>query len=81
MKWPSRTPEPFISPIMVRVIASVLLAIGLFLVYVAVTNYTAFGIWPALLIGLSGVTTAGFATASIITASPTWIMLDLILPG
>lgn len=81
MKWPSRTPEPFVPPTLVRVVASVMLAIGLFLIYIAATNYEVLGMWPAILIGLGGVTTSGFAIASLVTADPTWILLDLILPN
>ncbi|MBH1980752.1 hypothetical protein I8H83_04195 [Candidatus Saccharibacteria bacterium] len=81
MKWPSRTSEPLVSPALVRVVASVLLVIGIFLIYIAATNYEMLGIWPAILIGFGGVTTSGLAIVSIITADPTWIMLDLILPG
>lgn len=77
---PNREPEPFVSPTITRTVASVLLVIGLFLIYIAVTNYAALGMWPALLIGAGGASTSMLALTTIITADPSWIMLDLILP-
>ena len=65
---------------LVRVIAFVLLAVGLFLVYVAVTSYSSLGIWIALLVGLSGVTTVLFSSIALKTGRAEWIMLDIILP-
>lgn len=75
-----RDPEPFVSPTLVRVVASVLLAIGLLLIYIVMTNYSALGVWPSIAIGISGVGMSGCATLSLITADPAWILLDLIMP-
>lgn len=61
-------------------IASVLIIIGCAIVFLAVTNIATFG-WWSLLIGLGGLTTITAAIMSIITNDPTWILLDLILPG
>lgn len=54
--------------------------LGVVLVAVAVMNVTTFG-WWSLLIGLSGLTTIAAAVMSIIKNDPSWILLDLIIPG
>lgn len=64
----------------VRCVGVVLLFLGLALVYIAATNFSAIG-WPAAFMILGGLSTAGFATASIYSGNPSWILLDLILPG
>lgn len=61
-------------------IASLLMLLGLALVMLAATNVAEFG-WWSLLIGLSGITTIGAAIMSIIKNDPSWILLDLIIPG
>lgn len=61
-------------------IASILLVLGVVLVVVAVMNVTTFG-WWSLLIGLSGLITIVAAIMSIIKNDPSWILLDLIIPG
>ena len=79
MKNPN--PEPLVPPTLTRTVASVLLVIGIFLIYIAVTNHEALGMGFALLVGLGGITTSSFALMAIITADPSWILLDLILPN
>ncbi len=61
-------------------IASILLVLGLAIVVAAIMNFTTFG-WWSLLIGLSGLTTIVAAVMSIIKNDPSWILLDLIIPG
>lgn len=61
-------------------IASILLLLGLTLAIAAIMNVTTFG-WWSLSIGLSGLTTIVAAIMSIIKNDPSWILLDLILPG
>ena len=61
-------------------IASILIILGSAIVLLAVTNIATFG-WWSLLIGLGGLTTITAAIMFIITNDPTWILLDLILPG
>jgi len=61
-------------------LASILIVCGAALIFVAVTNISNFG-WWSLPIGLSGLATATAATLSIIKNDPTWILLDLIIPG
>lgn len=74
-------PSGQLAPVwLVRVIAFVLLALGLFLVYVAATSYANLGIWIALVVGLSGVTTIFFSSIALKTGRAEWIMLDIILP-
>lgn len=76
-----RRPSGQLAPVwLIRVIAFVLLAVGLFLVYLAVTSYSSLGIWIALLVGLSGVTTVLFSSIALKTGRAEWIMLDIILP-
>ncbi len=53
---------------------------GLALVVLAIANIANFG-WWSLFIGLSGATTIGAAVTSIVRNDPSWILLDLILPG
>ena len=61
-------------------VASMLLVLGLVLVIVAAMNVATFG-WWSLLVGLSGLTTVATAIMSILKNDPSWILLDLILPG
>ncbi len=61
-------------------IASILIIIGSVLVVVSVMNIGSFG-WWSLLIGLSGLTTIVPAIMSIVKNDPSWILLDLIIPG
>ncbi|HBO64478.1 TPA: hypothetical protein DD425_00770 [Candidatus Saccharibacteria bacterium] len=61
-------------------IASMLLVFCLTLVVVATINVNTFG-WWSILIGLSGLTTFFVAVMSIIKNDPSWILLDLIIPG
>jgi hypothetical protein len=64
----------------VRLVAALLLIGGLVIMYLAVVGYTTLG-WPAIILFFSGLTTAGFATISLISGDPEWILLDLIIPG
>lgn len=61
-------------------VASILIILGIALVVLAVANITAFG-WWSLILGASGVSTIAAAAMSIITNNPSWILLDLIIPG
>jgi hypothetical protein len=61
-------------------IASILLVLGFALLIAAVIHVATFG-WWSLLIGLSGLTTIVAAAMSIIKNDPSWILLDLIIPG
>ncbi len=61
-------------------IALILLILGLALIILAMSNINSFG-WMSLVIGISGLTIVSAATASIVTNDPSWIMLDLFIPG
>ncbi len=65
---------------MLIVVSLILIQFGLALVVLAVANISNFG-WWSLFIGLSGATTIGAAVTSIVRNDPSWILLDLILPG
>lgn len=64
----------------VRVVAALLFAGGVALMYLTATNLSTLG-WPAIALFIGGLTTAGFAVTSFVTGDPEWILLDLILPG
>ena len=76
-----RKPEQLVSPTLVRIVAAILFFIGLFLIYIAATNYDAMGIWVALGVGIGGATSCMFSAQSFITGDPEYILLDLIIPG
>lgn len=61
-------------------IASILLILGLALIVLSLVNIISFG-WWSVLIGLGGLTTVAAAVMSILKNDPSWILLDLILPG
>lgn len=61
-------------------ICIILIVLGRALVVLAVMNIALFG-WWSLLIGASGATTVAAAIMSIVKNDPSWILLDLILPG
>ena len=61
-------------------IASVLFLLGCALVVLAIVGIASLG-WWSVLIGLSGLTTIFAATMSIVKNDPSWILLDLIIPG
>jgi hypothetical protein len=60
-------------------IASVLITIGLAIVYVGFTNIDALGWWTVLTV-LSGLVITGAAVTSIVRNDPSWILLELLLP-
>jgi len=62
------------------IVGSILIVIGLALVILAVSNIPGFG-WWSIAVGLSGVSTIGAAVMSIVKNDPSWILLDLIIPG
>ncbi|MGB4768749.1 MAG: hypothetical protein WBP22_05860 [Candidatus Saccharimonas sp.] len=61
-------------------ICAILIVLGGALAVLAVINIALFG-WWSLLVGAGGVTTVAAAIMSIIKNDPSWILLDLILPG
>ena len=61
-------------------VASILWLCGAVVVIIAVTNFAALG-WWAIALAAGGLSSMGFATASVVTGKPEWILLDLILPG
>ncbi len=61
-------------------LAGVIMLVGLAIVLLGVTNIGAFGWWSIPLIA-SGLSSMGFASATIVTGKPEWILLDLLLPG
>ena len=61
-------------------VSSVLILLGSALVVLAIMNIALFG-WWSLLLGVSGLMTIGAAIMSIIKNDPSWILLDLLLPG
>lgn len=61
-------------------IASILIVLGSALILLAVINISNFG-WWSLVIGVGGLTTVAAAIMSIIKNDPSWILLDLIIPG
>ena len=60
-------------------IASVLITIGLAIVYVGFTNMDALGWWTILTV-LSGLIIAGAAVMAMFRNDPSWILLELIFP-
>lgn len=64
----------------VLVVASIIWISGAAVVVVAVTDSAALGWWAVPLVA-GGFSSMGFATASLVTGKPEWILLDLILPG
>ncbi len=61
-------------------ISSVLILFGLTLLALAIIYIADLG-WWSLAVGLSGIFTTIMATLSILYNDPSWILLDLILPG
>jgi hypothetical protein len=61
-------------------IASTMIVLGGVVTVLAIANISTFG-WWSLLIGLGGLTSVVAATMSIIKNDPSWILLDLIIPG
>ena len=61
-------------------VAALLIVFGLALVWIAAITIASFG-WWSLLIGLSGLTSIAAAVMSVIKNDPSWILLDLIIPG
>lgn len=68
------------NPVVV-LLASVLLLIGLGLVFVVVTNFAVLGWLYAILIIASGLSSAGMAVMAIFTGKSEWQLIDLLLPG
>ncbi len=64
----------------VRFVAAIILVIGVALMVIAVTNAVALG-WYALLVFVSGLTSAGFAVVALRTGKPEWILLDMLFPS
>ena len=62
------------------VIALIYLVIGLALIAAAIVFMPVFG-WFSLLIGLAGATPVVASIISIVKNDPSWILLDLIIPG
>lgn len=62
------------------IVSLVLMLFGLALLVISIVNIGNFG-WFSLMFGLGGLTTIGAAVMSIITNDPSWILLDLIIPG
>lgn len=74
-------PSGQLAPVwLVRVVATVLCAIGAALVYIAGENYQTMNIWIAVAMALSGVTTMSFAVIAFKTGRAEWILLDIIIP-
>ena len=61
-------------------VSTILIILGLTLVILAVMSAANLG-WWSLLIGASGLTTVAAAVMSIVKNDPSWILLDLIIPG
>lgn len=61
-------------------ICSVLIVIGIAMMFVAIGYMGAFG-WWSLLIGVTGLTTVFTSVMSIVKNDPTWVLLGLIIPG
>lgn len=61
-------------------ISSLQIIFGLTLIFLSIANIETFG-WWSLLVGLSGLSAVGTAVMSIVLNDPSWILLDLILPG
>ena len=66
---------------MLIIVASIILLFGLVLVTFGIIGFESLGWLTAIFVILSGATSAGLATMSLITGKPEWILLDLILPG
>ncbi len=65
---------------MVRAVAVPLLLVGLLLIYLAVVNFTALGVWFGIGVFIAGCGIAVAALASLYSGNPEWILLNLILP-
>jgi len=61
-------------------IASILIVLGAALVALSIVNVASFG-WWSVLMGLGGLMTIAAAVLSIVKNDPSWILLDLIIPG
>lgn len=61
-------------------IASILIVLGAALVALSIVNVASFGGWSVLM-GLGGLMTIAAAVLSIVKNDPSWILLDLIIPG
>lgn len=70
----------FVSPILVRIIGSLLLIGGALLLMLAIAYHSAFGTGYAIVIGFAGFTASSLALAAIKTGDPIWILLDLFTP-
>lgn len=73
-----RQPEKFVSPVVTRSVASVLLAISLFVVYVALTSWQELGWWAVLII-LGAISSTILEVTALVTGDSEWILLDLVL--
>lgn len=73
-----RQPEKFVPPIVTRSVASVLLAITFFLIYIALTSWQELG-WWAVLIVLGAISSTILEVTALVTGDSEWILLDLVL--
>lgn len=65
---------------LVMIIAGVMWLAGFAIAAVVLLNFDAFG-WAAIPLIAGGVSSIYFASMTIITGKPEWILLDLVLPG
>jgi len=61
--------------------AGLIFIAGMILVVVPIVAFSALGLWVAVAMGLSGLTSMYFAYKAFITNDPVWILLDVIIPG
>lgn len=64
----------------VMIFAVIIWLVGLTTVILGVIYAATFGWWSIPLI-TGGLSSMGFATVTIVTGKPEWILLDLLLPG
>lgn len=79
MKKTSTSNEPR-KPV-VMIVAVVMLIMALALVALGIIYVANLGWMMAVIVILSGLSSAGMSLMTIITGNPAWILLDLILPG
>ena len=64
----------------VMIFAVVIWLVGVSTALLGIAYFSSFGWWAIPLIA-GGLSSVGFATATMVTGKPEWILIDLILPG
>ena len=75
----NKQPKPQLNP-GEMFIAILLVLGGAVVMLLSVVYFDVFGLWPALLCFVMGLTTSGFAITAITSGNKAWILLDLVSP-